>query len=144
MRCLTADFGLKRDAGVSGLASGLKVAGFDASQIIANRISEDECASRVGECATLRCTFGHGLKGAETMTLSRMAFLAIACAGLATAASAQTGPVAAACKDDIAKYCAGKTHDGEVRACLTAAKGKVSAACRTALDTTGPRKGQAK
>ncbi|HWE19682.1 MAG TPA: hypothetical protein VG758_21285 [Hyphomicrobiaceae bacterium] len=78
------------------------------------------------------------------MMLSRLSFLAIASAGLAAAASAQTGPVATTCKDDIAKYCAGKTHDGEVRACLTAAKGKVSAACRTALDTTGPGKGKAK
>jgi hypothetical protein len=74
----------------------------------------------------------------------RPAILVIAGAGFATAVMAQTGPVATACRDDIAKYCAGKTHDGEVRACLTTAKGKVSAACQTALDTTGPGKGKGK
>lgn len=78
------------------------------------------------------------------MTLSRIGLAGIACAGLAAAAIAQTGPVATACKADIAKYCAGKTHDGEVRSCLTAVKGKVSAACRTALETTGPGKGKGK
>ena len=77
------------------------------------------------------------------MTL-RLAIAAIAGAGFATVAMAQTGPVATACKNDIAKHCAGKTHDGEVRACLMAAKGKVSSACQTALDTTGPGKGKGK
>lgn len=60
----------------------------------------------------------------------------------ATSAFAQDGPVATACKDDIPKYCAGKEHgQGEVRACLVANKDKVSAACKTALDTTGPGQG---
>ena len=59
-------------------------------------------------------------------------------AALATASWAQQGPVASACKDDIAKFCAGKEHgQGEVRACLEANKAKVAAACKTALDTTG-------
>lgn len=58
-------------------------------------------------------------------------------------ASAQGGPVATACKDDIPKLCAGKEHgQGDVRACLEANKDKVSAACKAALDTTGPGKGQ--
>jgi hypothetical protein len=55
-----------------------------------------------------------------------------------SAASAQTGPVADACKDDIAKYCADKSHgSGEVRTCLEEQKDKVSAECKTALETTG-------
>jgi hypothetical protein len=54
----------------------------------------------------------------------------------------QQGPVAVACKDDIAKYCADKEHGrGEVRACLQANKDKLSADCRTTLDSTGPGKG---
>jgi hypothetical protein len=55
-------------------------------------------------------------------------------------ASAQSGPVATACKDDIPKYCAGKKHgppEDEVRVCLEANKDKVSAGCKTALETTG-------
>lgn len=58
-----------------------------------------------------------------------------------SAALAQSGPVATQCKDDIAKLCAGKQHNGDVRACLEAAKDKVAPACKTALDTTGPGKG---
>lgn len=61
-------------------------------------------------------------------------------AALVAAASAQPGhgPVATACVDDIAQFCAGKEHgQGEVRACLEANKDKVSAACKTALETTG-------
>jgi hypothetical protein len=55
-------------------------------------------------------------------------------------ASAQAGPVATACKDDIPKYCAGKKHappEDEVRVCLEANKDKVSPGCKTALETTG-------
>lgn len=55
----------------------------------------------------------------------------------AAAASAQHGPVATACADDIPKFCAGKEHgQGEIRACLEANKDKVSAACRSALENT--------
>jgi hypothetical protein len=57
-------------------------------------------------------------------------------------ASAQTGPVATACKDDIAKLCAGKAHDGKVRTCLETNYDKVAAACQTALDTTGGGRGK--
>lgn len=52
------------------------------------------------------------------------------------------GPVITQCKDDIAKFCAGKSHDGEVRACLEAKKTDVTAACKTALSTTGGGKGR--
>jgi Cysteine rich repeat len=55
----------------------------------------------------------------------------------ATGALAQNGPVATACSGDIPKFCAGKEHgQGEVRGCLEANKDKVSAACKTALETT--------
>jgi hypothetical protein len=57
------------------------------------------------------------------------------------AASAQPGPVATACKSDIAKLCAGKTHDGAVRACLEKNYAKVSTACKDALDSTGGGRG---
>jgi hypothetical protein len=67
---------------------------------------------------------------------------AVFAAFAASTASAQNGPVATACKGDIATYCAGKGHgDREVRTCLEDNKGKVSAACKTALDTTGGGRG---
>lgn len=52
----------------------------------------------------------------------------------------QQGPVAAACTDDIAKFCAGMQHgQGQIRTCLEDNKDQVSAACRTALESTrGP------
>lgn len=57
--------------------------------------------------------------------------------GSVSSAVGQSGPVATACKDDIARYCADKEHGhGEVRACLEAHKDKVSATCRDALETT--------
>lgn len=60
-----------------------------------------------------------------------------------TAAAAQSGPVANACKDEIAKYCADKNHgSGEVRSCLEDNKDKVAAPCKTALETTGGGRGQ--
>jgi hypothetical protein len=77
--------------------------------------------------------------------LNRTHFIAIAVLGMfafAAAASAQTGPVATACKEDIAKYCADKEHgQGDVRACLVANKDKVSDVCKQALDNTGPGSG---
>jgi hypothetical protein len=41
----------------------------------------------------------------------------------------------------IAKLCADKAHDGEVRICLETNYDKVSAACKKALDTTGGGRG---
>jgi hypothetical protein len=80
------------------------------------------------------------------MTYKRLKAIAVSTLtslALTSAVSAQGGPVAAACKDDIPKLCAGKEHgQGDVRACLEANKDKVSAACKTALETTGPGKGQ--
>jgi hypothetical protein len=70
------------------------------------------------------------------------AALALAVAASTAVASAQTGPVATACKDDIAKLCAGKPHDGNVRICLETNYDKVTAACKTALDTTGGGRGR--
>ena len=81
--------------------------------------------------------------------MSKLSFAAAA-AALVLAASpvlAQqpgtgTGPVGQSCQDEIAKFCADKSHgDRGVRNCLEANKAKVSEACRNALDTTGPGRG---
>ena len=70
------------------------------------------------------------------------AFSLVSTAGAALAQQG-AGPVATACADDIAKLCAGKSHQNrEARTCLEANKSKVSAACKTALDTTGGGKGK--
>jgi hypothetical protein len=54
-----------------------------------------------------------------------------------------TGPVAAACKAEIADKCAGKQHGNRaVRTCLEANRASLSEACRTALDTTGGGRGR--
>ena len=75
----------------------------------------------------------------KTRTISLAALTAIA---FVSPAFAQQGPVAMSCKEDIAKYCADKEHGkGEVRACLEAAKDKVTDECKAALDSTGPGKG---
>ncbi len=75
----------------------------------------------------------------KTRTISLAAITAMA---FVSPAFAQQGPVAMSCKGDIAKYCADKEHGkGEVRACLEAAKDKVTEECKTALDTTGPGQG---
>jgi hypothetical protein len=58
-----------------------------------------------------------------------------------TATAAQPGPVSTVCQSDIAKLCAGKVHDGEVRACLEANYAKVSVDCKDALDNTGGGRG---
>jgi len=52
------------------------------------------------------------------------------------------GPVMTQCKDDMAKLFAGKKHDGEVRAYLEGKKAQASAACKTALDSSGGGKGK--
>lgn len=60
---------------------------------------------------------------------------------LATGAFAQSGPVASSCGTDIAQFCADKSHNGEVRACLAQHHTQLSETCRAALDSTGPGKG---
>ena len=60
----------------------------------------------------------------------------------ALSVAAQTGPVAKACQNDIAKMCAGRPHDGSVRICLEQNYDTVSAACKRALDTTGGGRGK--
>ena len=71
-----------------------------------------------------------------------LAFSAAAVAASVAIAAAQSGPVASDCKSDIAKLCAGRTHDGDVRACLESNYDAVSAACKKALDTTGGGRGR--
>lgn len=77
------------------------------------------------------------------MALTRIALLAGIGAVLASGAFAQSGPVATSCGDDIAKLCANKPHDGSTRICLEQAYTKVSAACKSALDSTGGGRGKA-
>lgn len=74
------------------------------------------------------------------LRLSLIAFVGLF---TATAAMAQNGPVATACQEDIAKYCAGKEHGNrELRTCLESNKSTVSAACKAALDSTGGGRGE--
>ena len=59
-----------------------------------------------------------------------------------TLAHAQNGPVAAACSNEIQKYCASIPHgQGKVRQCLVDNIDKASAECRGAIEGTGPGKG---
>lgn len=53
------------------------------------------------------------------------------------AAFAQTGPVARACRVEIATMCAHRPHNGSVRACLERRYHRLSRHCRVALDRTG-------
>lgn len=78
-------------------------------------------------------------------TLSAAALLVTFASCGALAQGAGQGPVASACKAEIEKLCAGKQHGGgDVRACLEGKKAEVSAACKSALDSTGPGKGPGK
>jgi hypothetical protein len=48
------------------------------------------------------------------------------------------GPVASACANEIASYCAGLRHGGgAVRRCLEAKRAKLSRGCRSTLNGTG-------
>ncbi len=77
------------------------------------------------------------------MKMKLLTTAAVALALSAGAATAQSGPVSSACKDDLAKYCAGKSHQNrDARACLESNKDKVSAACKSALEQTGGGKGK--
>ncbi len=76
------------------------------------------------------------------MSIKYLVYAVLAALALVGTAQAQSGPVATACKDDIAKYCAGKGHgDRETRTCLETNKDKVSDACKVALETTGGGRG---
>lgn len=67
------------------------------------------------------------------------AALAMAAAVWAGPAGAEDGPVAKACAEDKAKFCADVPHGGgQVRACLDANQDKVSETCRTAMGLHGP------
>jgi len=71
-------------------------------------------------------------------TIKALAIAFVVSSAIVTGTWAQQGPVASACKEDIAKFCADKEHgEGEVRACLEANKDKVASTCNTALETTG-------
>lgn len=60
----------------------------------------------------------------------------------ASMATAQRGPVAAACASEIEKYCKGLPHvNRAVRNCLEKNRDNASPSCRQALDTTGPGRG---
>lgn len=77
------------------------------------------------------------------MSIVRMSIASAVAVTLAGAAAAQTGPVASACKADIAKFCVGKGHGNrQTRTCLERHKDKVSASCKTALETTGGGRGK--
>ena len=81
------------------------------------------------------------MKTLQTIILASAASLAIALPAMAQGTG--TGPVGRQCAEDIKKYCAGMQHgSGEIRACLEGKKAEVSAACKEALDTTGPGKGK--
>lgn len=76
------------------------------------------------------------------MTTSKLFVVVVLAVAMSAPALARQGPVGAACKEDIAAHCAGKSHQNrEVRNCLEANKDKVSAPCRSALESTGPGKG---
>ena len=52
-----------------------------------------------------------------------------------------SGPVASACKADIANYCSALSHGtGDIRNCLELKRTQISKACATALDGTGRRR----
>ena len=71
-----------------------------------------------------------------------IAIAALAALGLTGVAHAQSGPVGRSCRDDIAKMCADKPHDGSVRICLETNYEQLTAACKRALDTTGGGRGK--
>ncbi len=83
------------------------------------------------------------------MTIKTLVFLLAALASMAIGAAAGLAatnedsrrverPIAAACKDEIAKYCVGKQfRNGEVRKCLQDYHYAISQTCDDALNNTG-------
>lgn len=79
----------------------------------------------------------------RTMLLLAAASMATAASGFALAQGAGTGPVSAACKSDIAKYCADAGHGAaQTRSCLEQHRKELSATCVKMLDSTGGGRGQ--
>lgn len=59
-----------------------------------------------------------------------------------TMVNAQSGPVAGSCQSEIEKFCAGMSHElRQIRSCLEDHREQVSAVCKDALDSAGPRMG---
>jgi len=80
----------------------------------------------------------------QTVTFFAAALSAAVIFAAGSVPAAAKGPVATACKEDIPKFCSGKSHNGSIRACLEENKDKVSAGCKAALESTGPGKGMGK
>ena len=83
----------------------------------------------------------------KTWTLAMAGVVVMAGASFAQMAApkggAGTGPVASACKAEIADKCTGKQHGNRaVRTCLEANRASLSDACKAALDTTGGGRGR--
>jgi hypothetical protein len=79
----------------------------------------------------------------KTWILAMAGVVVMAGASFAQMAGTGTGPVASACKTEIADKCTGKQHGNlAVRACLEANRASLSDACKTALDTTGGGRGR--
>ena len=79
----------------------------------------------------------------RTLMLMAAATFAAALSGPALAQGTGTGPVATACKKEIAKYCAKAGHGAaQTRTCLLRHRKQLSRACLHALDSTGGGKGR--
>ena len=75
-------------------------------------------------------------------TLGIATMMALLSSSASVAQGTGAGPVGTQCKADMAKFCKSAQHGNmEARACLEANRGKVSADCRRALDSTGAGKG---
>lgn len=75
------------------------------------------------------------------MNAFKTLFIAAAGLTLATTASAQTGPIATACKAELEKNCAGKSGDETAaKTCLESSKAKLSKKCKKALKAAAPAK----
>jgi hypothetical protein len=83
------------------------------------------------------------IKIAAVAVLGIAASVTVAIAHSGTHPGAQTGTqagqAALGCQADMARFCAGKNNqNGELRSCLEANKDKVSAACKTMMETNSP------
>jgi hypothetical protein len=71
------------------------------------------------------------------LTFALAVGIALTVAGASFVLAQPSGPVATACKVDIATLCPNLPHNGSVRACLTEHESKVSASCKHAFGSTG-------